>query len=445
MPSAFPLLRPHCAGIDLGSQTHYVGAASPENSEIPVRSFGCFTRDLVEMAVWLRELRVEDVAMESTGVYWMPVYEALSSFGFKVVLVDGRAAKALPGRKSDVQDCQWICQLHMHGLVKPCHVPDADALAIRSYWRQRGRLVEQRAEQILLIHKALDQMNIQLHKVLSDISGVTGMAIIRAIVAGERDLVKLSDLVHPKVKADKQTIQASLEGSWAEHYLFALAQALASYDFFGERIRDCDERIDAKTAEHSGGKTGTPPLSSVRKNQPNFDLRSRVIEMLGVDPTAIDGIEASTAMTLVAELGTDLSGFASEKHFASYLGLAPRNRITGGHIKKSRTRRVASRATTALRVAAHSLHRSDSALGACLRRLKGRLGPEKAITAIARKIAVAYYRLVKEGILYQDTGAEAYEERFRAQKTRWIAKQARKLGLTVTPAQEAVGGTTTFS
>jgi transposase len=418
----------------LGAHAHYAAATGPGDEDLPVRSFGPFTRDLLEMGAWLRERGVTDVAMEATGVYWIPVYESLSAQGFEVALVDGRAAKALPGRKSDVADCQWICRLHMHGLVKPCHVPDEATLAIRAYWRQRGRLVQQRAEQIQLMQKALEQMNVQLHKVLTDVAGASGMAILRAIVAGERDPRALAGLVHVKVKAKPETIRAALEGTWAEHHLFALSQALESYDFFGDRIRDLDARLDAKTAEVSGGSAGTPPPKKPRKNQPDFDVRVRVMEMLGVDPTRIDGIDASTAMTLVSELGADLSAFPSEKHFASYLSLAPRNRITGGRVKSSRTPRSSNRAATALRLAAQSLHRSPSALGACLRRLKGRLGPEKATTAVARKLAVAYYRLVKEGVLYEDPGAEAYEERFREQKTRWLKKQAGRLGMTLVEA-----------
>jgi transposase len=439
---SFTLVRPHCAGIDLGSAAHYVAAARKDEEEVAVRSYGCFTQDLTQMALWLLDMGVTDVAMEATGVYWIPVYEALSSFGLKVALVDGRAAKALPGRKSDVQDCQWIRELHMHGLLKPCHVPDGQTLAIRSYWRQRQRLIEQRAEQIQLMHKAMEQMNVQLHKVLSDVSGVSGMAIMRAIVSGERDVFKLSEFVHKRAKASPQTIQAALEGSWADHHVFALAQALESYDFFGQKLEECDQRIDAKTAEISGGGPSGPPSTKPRKNQLTIDLHARVVELLGVDPTTIDGIQAQTAMTLICELGTDLSGFPTTKHFSSYMGHAPRNKITGGKIKSSRTAKVASRAATALRVAAQSLARSNTALGAKYRRLKARIGAPKATTAIARHIGIAYYNLVRYGIQFQDEGAQAYEERFRAQRTRWLQKQADKLGMALTPLPESAISTT---
>jgi transposase len=432
----FKLIRPDCAGIDLGSTSHYAAATSRESPDLEVCEFGVFTRDLLSMGQWLRSRGVEDVAMEATGVYWMPVYESLGAQGFRVVLVDGRAAKALPGRKSDVSDCQWICQLHMHGLLKPCHVPDEQALALRSYWRQRQRLVEQRAEQIQLMQKSLEQMNCQVHKVLSDIAGVSGMRMIRAIVSGERDPAQLFELADPKVKKTKrEMLEAALEGNWAEHHLFALAQALESYDFFGQKIHDCDARIDEFTAKISGSGPGEPLSHSPRKNQPNFDLRTRIIQMLGgLDPTIIDGISESTAMTLISELGTDLSGFPTEKHFSSYLRQSPRNKITGGRIKSSRAGKTSNRASTALRIAAQSLHHSSCALGANLRRLKARIGPEKATTAIARKIGVHYYRLLRYGIVYQDPGSQAYDERFREQRTRWLTKQADKMGMILVPA-----------
>jgi transposase len=432
----FELIRPCCAGIDLGSNRHFVAATSPGSSDLDVSSFGVFTRDLLAIGGWLVERGVSDVAMEATGVYWMPVYESLSAQGFKVVLIDGRSAKALPGRKSDVSDCQWICQLHMHGLVKPCHVPDELTLALRSYWRQRQRLVQQRSEQILLMQKDLEQMNCQIHKVLRDISGVSGLRMIRALVGGVRDVAQLFDLADPVVKKRKrEALMGALEGSWAEHHLFALAQALETYDYLGEKLRECDERIDELTAKLTGSEPGKPPSHTPRKNEPNFDLRARVTQLLGgVDPTGIDGIQASTAMTLIAELGTDLSGFPTEKHFASYLRQSPRNKITGGRIKSSRTGKTGSRAATALRVAAQSLHGSQSALGAFYRRLRARIGPEKAITATARKIAVHYYRLVRHGVVYQDPGAQAYDQRFEQQRMRWLTKQATKMGMVLTPA-----------
>lgn len=433
--SPFDLVYPDTAGIDLGSDRHYV--AVPETGEGPfIRSFGCFTQDLREMGEWLKSHGIKHVAMESTGVYWIPVYEALSAMGFDVRLVDARSAKPLPGRKTDVKDCQWIRDLYAHGLVRSCLVPEADVLALRSYWRQRGRLIEQRSEQIQLMQKALEQMNLQLHKVLSDITGVSGMAIIRAILAGERSPHVLAELTRAGVKRSKEDIAKALEGSWAAHHLFALGQAVETFDFYGERLKECDARIDAQLGSMTGGGPGSAPSGKPRKNQPSFDLESRVLDLLKVNPSVIDGLNVMTVLTLVSELGTDLSRFPTEQHLCSYLGLSPNNQITGGRIKKGRTRKVTSRAATALKLSAQSLHHSNSALGGFFRRLRARLGPKKAITATARKIAIHYYRLVRYGVIYNDLGAEQYQDQLRAQTARRLRRQAKKLGLTLSSIQD---------
>jgi transposase len=434
MSKMFELVRPHCAGIDVGSTRHYVAVPQVAGKD-EVRNFGCFTRDLLEIGRWLLSLGVEDVAMEATGVYWVPVYEALATMGLKVVLVDGRAAKALPGRKTDVQDCQWIRDLHMYGLVKPCSVPDAGALEIRAYWRLRARLVEQRSEQIQLMHKALEQMNVQLHKVLRDVSGVSGLAIIRAMLAGQRDPKILASLVKGPVKNDQETFIRALEGTWAQHHLFTLGDAVAQYDFLGGRMMECDARLDEAMRKMAGVK---PPPDAPgprrRKNQPHFDLKGRLEEVLGVDATRIDGLDAMTVATLFSEYGKDLSLFPTEKHFTSHLGLCPNNRVTGGKRKSGRTRKVCSRSAKSLRLAAQSLHRNDSALGAFYRRLKAKQGPSKATTATARKIAVYYYRLVVHGEVYEDVGADAYEQDIKEQRIRNLKRQAKRLGMDLVEA-----------
>lgn len=430
----FELVRPNCAGIDLGSRSHYV--APPARAEdASVRMFGCFTQDLLEMGAWLLSLGTEDVAMEATGVYWIPVYEALSSMGLRVALIDGRAAKALPGRKTDVQDCQWIRELHSYGLVKPCMVPEGKVLALRSYWRQRHRLVAQRSEQVQLMQKALEQMNVQLHKVLTDIAGVSGQAILRAVVAGERNPETLADLVQKNVKTKRGDLCKALQGTWAPHHVFALSQALDTYDFFGQALQSCDARIDAAIADISGGQASGPKAKPPRGNKLSFASQEGLIASLGVDPTQIDGIDESTAITLLAEFGTDLSAFGNEKRFNSYLRLAPRNQITGGRRKKSRTPSGSTRSGTALKMAAQSLARSQTAFGACYRRLKARVGPQKATTAVARKIATAYYRLLQHGIVYQDPGAQTYEQRFKDQRLQWLTRQAAKLEHVLVPIQ----------
>jgi len=432
----FSLIRPDCAGIDLGSSAHLV--AVPEGRcENEVRTFGCFTSDLVAMGAWFAELGIKDVAMESTGVYWVPVYEALAGMGFRVALVDGRSAKALPGRKTDVQDCQWIRDLYMHGLLQPCVVPEGSVLAIRSYWRQRGRIVEQRSEQIQLMQKALEQMNVQIHKVLTDISGVSGLAIVRAILSGERNPRVLSELLVGQARKKQDLVVKALEGRWADHHLFALEEAVQTYDFLGSRLQECDRRLDKEIAElagdSSGSGSGRSPIGRRRssKNEPEGEIHANLTKLLGCDPTQIDGIQVNTVATLVCELGVDLSRFRTEKHLSSYLGLCPENQITGGNIKKSRTKKVTHRAANALRMAAQSLHSSHSALGAYYRRLKARIGPAKAVTATARKIATLYYRLVVNGQLYADPGEEAYNEKFRTKSIQRLKKQATKLGLVV--------------
>ena len=434
--AAFRLIRPDCAGIDLGSEVHYVGVPG-DRCETEVASFGCFTSDLRAMGDWLLELRIGDVVMEATGVYWIPVYEALASRGLRVTLVDGRSAKALPGRKSDVQDCQWIRDLHMHGLLKACVVPDAQIMVLRSYWRQRERLVGQRSEQILLMHKALEQMNVQIHKVLTDVSGASGMAIIRAIVSGERDPKILSGFLVARARAKKELVEKALEGRWAPHHVFALEEAVSAYDFMSSRIKLCDQRLDEEMSHLGGGPSHTLRRPGSSRSTPDFDLKTRIQNMLGADPTTIDGIDANTAGVLLCEFGTDLSRFKTEKHFGSYLGLSAENKISGGNIKSSRTRKVNHRAANALRMAAQSLHSSGSALGAFLRRLKARIGPAKAVTATARKIAMLYYRLVVHGTAYTDPGEEAYNERFREQRIRSLRKQAGKYGLTLVEAAPA--------
>jgi len=302
-------------------------------------------------------------------------------------------------------------------------------MVIRSYWRQRERLLGQRGEQIQLMQKALEQMNIQIHKVLSDVAGVSGLAIIRAILSGERDPKVLSGLLRASAKAKKGLVEKALEGRWADHHLFALADAVATYDFLDSRIELCEQRLDEEMSRLGGGQAGAPPPPHSSKNHPDFALAARLKDLMGVDATTIDGIEACTWATLVCEFGADLSRFKTEKHFCSYLGLSPVNKITGGKIKSSRTKKVAHRAATALRMAAQALHSSRSALGAAFRRLKARIGAAKAVTAIARKIAIQYYRLVVHGAAYVDVGEQAYNEKFNAQRLHSLQKQAARLGL----------------
>ena len=426
-------LNPNAAGIDIGSKEHYV-AVPPDPGERAVRKFGCFTEDLHRMARWLGECGVQKVAMESTGVYWIPVFEVLEGHGFEVSLVDARQVKNVPGRKTDVLDCQWLQELHTFGLLRGCFRPAGEVAVVRAYWRQRRQLVQSASRQILLMQKALEQMNVQLHKVVSDISGVTGMSIIREIVAGERDPKKLAENRAHGVKASQHTIAAALEGNWREEHVFALKQAVELYDVFQGKIAECDEKVREclRGCEQKGdpgdladgGKAGR----GRRKNQPYFDLRAELYRMTGVDLTAIDGIDAMTAMTILAECGSDLSMFASEKEYASWLCLAPNNRITGGKIKSRKTRKSANRSADALRLAAQSLHSSQSALGAFYRRMRARLGPAKAVTATAHKLACLIYRMLRYGMEYVDQGQDYYNEQYRQRVVKNLSRQATRLG-----------------
>lgn len=436
---ALKRVHPKAAGIDIGSRVHYV-AVGEDRCDRPVQHFGCLTPDLHQMAQWLKSCGVKTVAMEATGVYWIPVARMLEEYGLEVVLADARNVGSVPGRKTDVLDCQWLQELHSYGLLRGAFRPSKEMEPLRTYWRHRACLVEQCASQIHRMQKALEQMNLQLHKVLSDISGVTGMKILRAIVAGERDPLKLARMRYAGVKNSEETIAKALTGAYREDHLFTLAQALQSYDFLHQQIRECDARIEAymrrfktRLDPQTQSLPSKPKKTSRRKNQPYFDLRTELHRMLGVDLTQIDAIDALTAQTVITEQGYDMSKFPNEKHFTSHLGICPNNRITGGKVKRRRSRKVQSRAACALRVAAQSLHRSQSALGAYFRRMKARLGPAKAITATARKLAILIYRMLKYGQDYVDTGQQLYEQRYRLQRQKIIAKQAKSMGFQLVP------------
>jgi len=431
----------NAAGIDIGSERHYV-AVDPGKSNEPVRSFGCYTPDLEEMARWLIDCGVTTVAMESTGVYWIPVYQVLEQQGLDVELVDARHVKNVPGRKTDVVDCQWIQQLHSYGLLRGCFIPESRIAVLREYWRHRASLVESVSREILHMQKSLEQMNVQLHKVLSDITGVTGMKIMRAIVAGEHRPLVLAGMREPGVKKSESEIISALSGNYRAEQLFTLKQALEVYDFLHAKIMDCDKKIEECL---SGFESKADPQQMVakpskcktrRKNQPHFDLHKQLYRISGVDLTAIDGIDSLTAQSIICEVGFDLSMFASEKHFASWLALSPENRITGGKVRTRRTKRSGNRVATALRLAAQSLHASKTALGAFFRRVRARKGPSKAITATARKLACLVYRMLCYGMEYTDLGQQQYEQRYQEQQHLLLQKRAAALGYQLTPLQK---------
>jgi len=419
---------PDAAGIDLGSREHFVAVPEDRDTQ-PVKSFGCYTEDLHRLARWLKDCAITTVAMESTGVYWVPVYEILEQYGFEVHLVDARQLKNVSGRKSDVQDCQWIQRLHSYGLLSSAFRPLPEIATLRSYWRQRKGLTDECGRLIQLMHKALEQMNVQLHKAVADVTGKTGLEIIRAIVAGERQPEQLVRFRHAACKVGPQEFVAALNGNFKDEHVFALRQSLAAYDFYQGLLQECDQQMQTYMAQlPSRTEPDTAAPHKRRKNQPYFDLRREQVRISGIDLTVAPGIDVLTAQSVFSEVGLDVERFPSDKNFTSWLCLCPNNRKTGGRIRSSRTRPNAHRLATALRLAAQSVGRSKTALGAFYRRLAARIGAAKAITATARKLACIIYRMLKYGQAYVEQGQLAYEQAYKQRSINNIRRQAHNLG-----------------
>jgi transposase len=431
-------INPRAAGIDIGSASHWV-ALDPSLSQQPVREFAAYTRDLQALADWLVEHKIQTVAMEATGVYWIALFEVLRERGLEVCLVDARATKQVAGRKSDISDCQWIQELHSYGLLKQAFVPEAQIATLRSYVRQRDRWVVDASRAIQHMQQALELMNVKLTEVVNDITGTTGLAIIDRILTGERDAERLSELRNGRCAHSQEEIARALLGSWREEHLFALAQARDYYRYLGERIAACDVQIAAamKTCANPEEPKSEPPKVGKRDTSAHpfsFDAHGHCFQMTGVDLTAIAGVGANTVLTVLSETGTELSAWRSERAFGSWLGLAPNPRKSGGRVVRSGTKPGAQRAATAFRLAARSLSNSKSALGAFYRRLRARIGAPKAITATAYKIAKLFYRMLKSKQPYQDIGQAAYDERFRARRLRSLHRMATELGFNLVPA-----------
>lgn len=429
------------AGIDVGSKSHFV--AVPEGcDEVYVREFKSFTADLYELANWLEKCGITTVAMESTGVYWIPVYELLESRGFEVKLVDARHVKNVSGRKTDISDCQWLQQLHTYGLLRGAFRPNGQVCVLRAYLRQRSMLIERAASHIQHMQKALSQMNLQLHNVLSDITGETGMKIIRAIVAGVRNPKTLANYRDPRCKNSVEIIEKSLTGYYRDEHIFALNQALELYDTYQSKIMACDNEIekqlsmfDDRLVQKSELKKPVKRKSKSRcKNALSFNVTSHLIRTTGVDLTAIPGIEASSALRIISEIGLDLSRWENSKQFASWLGLCPGNKVSGGKRLSGKSKRTANYAASALRIAASTLHRSESALGAFFRRLKSRLGAPKATTAAAHKLAVIIFNMLKYGLEYIETGQDYYEKQYRDRMVNNLSRRAKMLGFNLVEA-----------
>jgi len=422
----------YAAGIDIGSTSHFVAIPTSLDNQ-PVREYSCFTSDLEHMADWLKDVGITTIAMESTGVYWIPAYELLESRGFEVYLVNPRHLKNVPGRKTDVIDCQWLQQLHSFGLLRGGFRPPEEICVFRAYMRQRAMLIENAATHIQHMQKALRQMNLLLDNVVSDITGKTGMAIIHSILNGQRNPQILAQHRDLRCKNSEEVIAKSLKGHYKEEHIFALRQAVELYEFYLIQIKNCEKAIASaldKIDGHDDLDELPPQKRKTRKKSRElpFDVRENLYNITGVDITNIDGVKETLALKIISEIGTDMSPWPTAKHFASWLGLSPGNKITGGKIISSKTKTCANRAAEAFRLSAYSLTRSKSALGAFYRRKRSQLGPPKAITATAHKIARIVYSLLKYGTEYVDQGQDYYEKKYQERIIRNLHKQAKNFG-----------------
>ncbi len=429
-----PVLEPNAAGIDIGATEIYIAVPSDRGAQ-PVRRFATFTEDLVAAADWLQRCGIETAAMESTGVYWIPLFQMLEARGIKVCLVNARYVKNVPGRKSDVSDCQWLQYLHAVGLLRASFRPEQQICAVRSLMRYRESLVQMAAVHLQHMQKALDQMNLQLHHVISDLSGTTGMAILDAILAGERDPLKLAQLRDGRIKASETTIAKSLMGDYRREHLFTLRQSMVAYRNYQKQMSEIDVEIEQMLVEFSDGAGPDAPAlpqpkdrHKPRRNDLRFDLRTQLYRIFGVDLTAIPGINAMTAYVLLSEVGRDLSGFRNAAAFASWLGLCPGNRVSGGKVLSSRTRSVNHRLAHALRMAAQSLFRSQSWLGQYFRRMRAKLGAPKSITAAAHKLARILFHILTTGQAYDETVFAQQEAHNHQRMQQKLRKQARLFG-----------------
>jgi len=443
LPASLECVNLNAAGIDIGSSEHWV-AVGDDRDEQPVRKFEAFTADLYRLADWLEECGIDTVVMESTGVYWIPLFQILETGGFEVKLVNAKHVKNVSGRKSDILDCQWLQQLHTFGLLSGSFRPENDICVLRSYLRHRDNLIRQCSSAIQHMQKALTQMNVLLHKVISNIVGLTGLRIIRAILEGERDSTKLAQMKHPGIKSSANQIAKSLQGDYREEHLFVLKQSLELYDFYHKQLDELDLKIAAHMESFEPKvdlqQKPMPAPKQARKkprgNAPKVDWRSAIYKTAGVDLTQIPGIDTLTTQVLISEIGVDMSLWKSEKQFASWLGLSPNNRISGGKILSSRTRKSVNRAAQALRMAASTLSKSKTAFGAFFRRKRAQHGSAKAITATAHKLAKIVYQMLKTGKEFIELGEQYYEQKYQQRIIKNLQKRAKSLGLAVIPIQQ---------
>jgi transposase len=439
-PSALVIVNPHAAGLDIGSEEIWACVPSDRDAQ-PVRCFGTYTPDLHALSAWLKTCGIQTVAMESTGVYWIPIYEILEADGLRAQVVNARHLKHVPGRKSDIQDCQWIQRLHTVGLLTASFRPEAEVSVLRAYVRQRAMLIEHRAAHIQHMQKALHQMNVQLSQVLSDITGKTGQAIIRSIVAGQCDPHQLAQLRDERCAKNETDIEQALTGNYRAEHVFALKQAVTLYDAYTTQIQACDVELErlwtnlppAPNQEATGVNRRTKH-NTHSKNAPTYDVRGLLYHATGVDLVAISGLNAITVQDILVEVGFDLHAFPSEKQFSAWLGLAPHNDISGGKVLRSRTLKSGNRAGQAFRMAAQSVSRQQDGFGAYYRRQRARLGPAKAIVATAHKIARVFYHVLKHRVPFEPISLEQFDQQVQQREIANLKKKAAKLGFTVLPA-----------
>ena len=436
-------VNPNAAGVDIGAEEIVVCVAANESIQL-VRGFGNYTVELHAITDWLAEHKVETVAMESTGVYWIPLFEELEQRGFECLLISSRSLRRVSGRKSDIADAQWIQTLHSYGLLESSFRPQADLIALRSLLRHRRSLIDHRSPHVLHMQKALLQMNIQLSQAVSDVTGVTGQAIIRAILSGVRDPKMLASLREPGCKKSEEEIGKALTGTWREEHLFVLKQAVALYDFYTQQILECDEEIervyaltrpDWEAGEVKSTRTRKQNSTSHSKNAPHNPelVRKHLKRISGVDISLVDGLGVSLAQTVILECGTDMLKFPTEKHFGSWLGLAPKHEISGGKVLKNKTLKTKNRAGQAFRMAANSVKQADCAFGVMYRRLRARLGPAQATVATAYAIARVVYRMLKYKVEYDPLSVNEYQKQYEEQQVRYMRKRAAKLGYQLLP------------
>lgn len=438
-------IHPNVCGIDIGANAIFVCA--PCKGQLEIRKYSTFTADLKTMVEWLKACDITSCAMESTGIFWIPIYDILEENGLQVLLVNAHHIKNVPGRKTDVKDCQWIQQLHSYGLLRGSFRPTKDILPLRAYVRQRSRLFEKGAQELLLMQKALTQMNVRLKMVISDISGLTGMLIIKAIIDGERDPKKLASFRNQKCQKDESEIAKGLEGSYQDEHVFALQHAYEAYQFFHQQILECERKIEKELTHlneilsHEKEEIPRQVKQNTKENKVKrrgktvanrsayyFDAPKKIEDCLGVNLLEIPGMESGTLVKILSEIGTDMSRWPTSAHFTSWLGLCPNNKISGDKVLSSRTKPSSNRAAQALRIAAHTLHRSKTALGSFFRRMRSKLGAPKAITATGHKLAKIIYNMLKFKKSFKELGADYYESQYRTKVIASLKKRAKDFG-----------------